>query len=771
MKLVSTPALSWFIALISFCHHQRECNSSMEMRKTKKNLVILSLLPYPDTGIFQPSWDEGPTLTLAAELAIEHINANPNILPNFNLTIVQADSGCNIKSKAYLALIRDNLMSGEPVVGMIGPGCSVSASIIGELSGKDQLSLVNVHIAGSLLLANRNKYPFSFGTLDSTEVFVETLIELIKRNKWNHVSALYDESRLYYYSTIQVMENQTKDNPDSNYFYSAVYNTYIPLNIIQNNYKVILLFVGPDFLSKILCLAWKYRMVYPVYQFVIVSRVVEEIKAVNFTYNNELVTCNSVNIHQMITNMLIIHYQLKPFNVSMATDSGLCYEEFIETYHHAVLNSSLNPRKEWENYTSIEPSFWASSYFDAVWSLALALNNSMDSVNLSAYRFGHLSDAEILRKKLLELNYMGVSGHITFDNTTGYVQRNVEIYQISPLGEMREIGYYSRINESIYLTDTARFINGEFNHLVRILTAPKSLAAIMLALTIIGLLLVLLLQILTIIYRTSKSIKASSPKLTQFAFIGCYTLGLGSILNACVETFTDQIAHSTICMLWHVINIASAIGTTLIFGTVCMRTWRLYRIFVHYKNPGRFLSEKILIVLVIMMVGINIIISIAWSLNDPFVPLSKLHKRSYEEVKTNNVTTNIRIVDEMIYSCQQERNFLLWCFSLMFFNVILVGGTVILAFLTRNIPHKDFKTRGIMSLSYILTGILGLGFALYTVLLLQLNTHATTLRLVTAGILFNIYIYLSCVLLFLPPLYPQFKLRITKMLPYIHITK
>jgi len=127
---------------------------------SKPTLYLLSMLPYPDARPrFQPSWDEGPTLILAEQLAVEQANRREDILEGYNVELIKADSGCNINSKALMAFVSNVLHSGRNVTGIVGPGCSTSATTVSLLNGRDSIPLVNVHIAGSHLLTNRAEYP------------------------------------------------------------------------------------------------------------------------------------------------------------------------------------------------------------------------------------------------------------------------------------------------------------------------------------------------------------------------------------------------------------------------------------------------------------------------------------------------------------------------------------------------------------------------------------------------------------------------------------
>jgi len=69
-------------------------------------LYLVSLLPYPDTRpTLQPSWEEGPALMPAAELAVELINNRSDILSDYNIEMIAGDSGCDVTTKAVTAFV------------------------------------------------------------------------------------------------------------------------------------------------------------------------------------------------------------------------------------------------------------------------------------------------------------------------------------------------------------------------------------------------------------------------------------------------------------------------------------------------------------------------------------------------------------------------------------------------------------------------------------------------------------------------------------------
>ena len=725
-------------------------------KSNNSTIYILSLLPYPDPegrAALQPSWDEGPTLYLSEQLAVELINKNDALLCGYTLELLQGDSGCNIRSKANQAFFESVLYS-EPArspLGIVGPGCSNSALTISALTGRRELSILTIHIAGSLLLTNRTTYNYSFGTLDSTEVFVQAALALMRQNNWKPVGVLYDESRLYYASTVRRFEEELR-SANLSYISWAVYDTFIPLDVlVQDNIRVIFMFVGPDFLSRIFCLAHHLEILYPIYQFVIISRVTDEIQPLSFKYVNETLTCTESDIATVINGSLIIHYQLE--SDESTTDIGLSHEEFLKIYKERISEYNKN------SLSQIQTSFWAASFFDAVWSMALALNSSTNLINSAGHVYGS-ELADILKANLLEQDFKGLSGRIMYNHSSGYVIRNVNVYQIDSNRQMNLIAYYAKLNDTIVLTSTnGKFISATFRTESTIVAVSLTIGGIFLSVVVLSFIVTLTLHILTIIYHNQKSVKASSTKLSHIAFFGCYSLAFAGFINFIVECLSGIISASAECHLFHVLNAVSMIGGTLLFGPICARTWRLYRIYVHFKNPGRFISDWFLLSIVLVLSTLNLVVMILSATIEPFRPENTTDPYFHKVLDSEGVTQEIILMKRITVECFQDSYFI-WFGLSSLFPVSLMVFSFWLAVFTRSIPHKDFQTQSIMLLVYLLSGFLTTGLLLYFVIDINI------LQFVALNVILSLSVLFSCLLLFLPPLYPI--LKIHKQIKSLH---
>ena len=738
-----------------------EADNSSNVHSRVSTLYLLSLLPYPDSRpTLQPSWDEGPTLVLAAQLAVELINNRSDILTDYNIELIAGDSGCDAATKTITAFVNHVLHSGKQIVGIVGPGCSASALTLSPLNARDPLSLVNVHIAGSLNLFNRTKYPNSFGTLDSTQVFVKTSLALMEKNNWTRVAAFYDESRPFYYSTLLTIQDKIAPiNVNSNknssvlLFASAVYSSHVPFDALkQEKMRIIFLLVGPDLLGKILCLAYQKGMMYPDYQWIVVSRTLEEATpAVNFSYAGKLYSCTREELYTTLHGSLIMHYRLSPINQSMVTDSGLTYKEFIQQYNKRVYSYNKYHPKD-----TIAPSVWAASYFDAVWSLALALNNSIDILygmgkRLSDYHYGQHTVTEIIRNRFLELDFEGASGKISYNWESGYVLRIVDIYQINN-GSITLAAYFN----GSQVIGVANFIDDTFPNGRNFISVPKALWIGFLCLAGFILLLLVVTHILTIAYRKQPSVKASSPKLTHIVFIGCYLL-IAALVSFIVKW--GYIQDEVYCKLVATVHFCSLLGYTCIFSTVFGKVWRIYRIFVHFHNPGKLISDWVLMTFVFLSVAMEFVPIVTWNVinrnsSEPII---------YREFPSEQNDT----ITDIVVRCAsfQGSNYYIWIAVLLTYNGIIMFASCMLAILTHcyGIPQHDFKEKHVIILVYALSVTLPLGLALFYIL--PVNPENVLAEFFVMCVLLTTAVSLNFLCLVFPPVFKVLKnkLQSTKL--------
>ena len=121
---------------------------------------------------------------------------------------------------------------------------------------------------------------------------------------------------------------------------------------------------------------------------------------------------------------------------------------------------------------------------------------------------------------------------------------------------------------------------------------------------------------LTLIYWKQKHIKASDPRLSQYIFAGCYLICLGVNLLITWNTYPAYIEQfEGFC---HIFTYSVFLGYCLVSSTICARTWRFYRIFTHFDNPGPFVSNCALNIFIITSTSLMAVLLIIWTVAYPY---------------------------------------------------------------------------------------------------------------------------------------------------------
>ena len=724
-----------------------ECEENQTLR-------LLTSLPFPNPlPQFDPSWAEGPNILPAMLLAEEQINNRTDFLPCHKLELIVVDGGCDIVATTAVNTTI-GLFNGTGVVGMIGPGCSTSSLQAAHMMNQPEIELVQLHGGGSYLLENRTLFPNSIGILGSTQAFVNLSLVLIKKTGWRNIAILYESNRVYYRSTRELFVKSLKETNVNVLFDSTIYPSFYPLDGIRSSLaRIVFVFAAPSHSMKIMCLAYHMGMFYPAYQWIIISHRREDFcnaqtcllpdnETYSFRYNNEDYHCLLKEmLHVSLNKAFLMSYQLETSDTNEVKPNvgNISFCKFLNLY---------------ENSTDTTQTYWAYYFYDAVWAWARVLhrlivkdseffNNYQQKcfTRSSCFQYGNKAMANSTLEEFYasDFAFEGMSGPISFNRSTGYNDRPVYLYQLVSGEEM-----YVPLNSSTMLDA----ISDTFRSVALVNPGLISFFAVLLFLLFI---VTLFLHVLTVLYRDSKFVKASSPNLTHFAFTGAYLLVFGCMLFLFLNVkehpgdVSGPICHTV--WVWFF-----PIGFTLVIGTATVRTWRLYRIFVHYLDPGRFISNPALITMLVAMVTVDIVVAVIWTAVDPRQLM--MVSRAVEIGSARGLVIN-RI-------CRSEKQESAWLVVVMSYKVAELTALVTLTLLTRHIPNNTFSfvNSPLRAFSYSFSAVFGIGFALYYCFLyFQKSTHANikyTILYFTLITLMVLYI----LLMFIPPLVPIIQTKI-----------
>ena len=708
------------------------CSSGGTPNATTRKLYLLTLLPYPNPNpLFSPSWEEGPNIVPALDLAARHVNQREGILDGYELELIHKDGGCDLLTTTLPNLVRGLFTTNNSVVGLIGPGCSSSAlAVLSTISTQNRTSLIAVHGAGSSFI-KREAFPNSFGIFSLNFQHINAMFELIKLSGWRNIALITDSTEGSLLNRV-LKQQFLRTFPDGSILFSAVfYDFHIPLEALQGSRaRVVITAVNRDLSRRIMCLALRSGMLYPDYQWVFIGHAFEDFTAgtIAFNYNGEVYNCSTEEIAtKALDGSFVVNFKITPFKEDEPTFSGLSHREYLEQYSTSVVEHNSNSEND-----PVTVSIWATYFYDAVWTWAIVLDNvtKSNTFQIEDYQLDQPNTALIAQFE--QIDFQGVSGRINFDSNTGSVERSTDFFQVFN-GTAEYVAYYNA-GVIVTLSDHFEFIPDSFPIEAR--RIHPSVAVVMLLPLLVQTVIIIATQIAVIVHRNAKPIKAASSNITHIAYIGVYFFVAGYVLSTVDHTLglTDSVA--VLCQtVWAFLY---PFGFTLAFGTAIVKTWRLYRLFIHVFNPGRkFISKRALNFIVCLLLSVNIVIAIVWTATDPFFTIL---------IFTTDTSDNARSTLRRVCDCNY---YFAWFAMQWGYLFLLLAILLTFVCLTRNIKRKSFKTVTLQVLVYGTIGVFAVFAPLYYFgVFLRLSFDITYSML---GIMVNaiVALYLSCV--FLPP--------------------
>ncbi|XP_064406970.1 gamma-aminobutyric acid type B receptor subunit 1-like [Halichondria panicea] len=742
----------------------------------KPILYFLVMGPYPrtpeDPGN-QPSWRGGPAVIPGALLAAEHINCDSRILPDYHIKVIISDGGCNLTNIRALVNITTNIflnqsnVSDGNVVGIIGGACSESTILVAELVARDSLSLVQIAPSATspIFVQNQRDYSNTIRLTVNALLFVNVFKEIIVKNGYSDVAILYDSDRSYHISVANDFQTALGDvgiKAKS----EAVSTTRLmePLKELRNENRLIFVFAGRGISLKILCLAYNLDMVFPNYQIIFINR-----RMNNFIHNYTLINdpdtgkniynCSIDDMKAALPTATLFEPRVTRADQDTKTFSNYTYNEIECQY-----NKTLEDHKHFLCLPKVTDTEYQNAYYDSTWALAMSLHNAQPEVNLTGYKYGQPSNTKVILSKFFDLSFEGAFGKVQFNNRT-YDTEDVAIVNIfqqrnftgdSDNITSQVVAFYNSETKITTTEDTAIFINSSVfeKEEPKLMLPPKELGWTVIAFVIVIVIVIVVLHCLNGTVSDLKHVKATSPQLNHLIFSGCYLMLIGVLAYTYVSVFFDD--GDELNRLWFSVacNIqawVSNLAFSLIFGTICMKTLRIYRIFNHFSSsPIKGAGDSALIGFVVFLVLLDAAFLLTWAAIDPLHLF--VQGTSSKVVMCNS--TDIRP----------------WIITLLLIKGILMICVLFLSIKTRKINKREFKqTKAINTFLYIQIFTLALGITPYAIINASQTVDLNSI--IAAYVLYcGAYILATifCVIfIFIPPIYPHVRRKWAAWTSYV----
>ena len=696
------------LTTLILCLRLSQSGHSSEAGHEYRNCTVLQLLnvqPYPDDGIFA-GFDRGLDLIPAAHLAAQEINNRSDILAGFELQIVDIDSeacGRGTITKGLVNFYRE-LVRQDPtrcIVGVMGFVCSSVTNVLAPIIGHQKIGYVT--LANSVSPAHRNnvEYPNLFHTISSSSVHNKAIISLMQSFNWRRIGIIYDPVATIYRTTatdfIQRIHNLTEAKltvsiPIIN-SHNAISRAF---NIIKTEEARITYWQGNDDQNALcLCEAYHRQFLYPGYVYIL---------RYNPTIVDNLLNaetgCNTEEILRAMEGVLMLDYRLKVDDDTVLV-SGWKYSDFRRRYadeleeYAKITNNSLKVR------------IYGNSFYDQVWTFALALNKSLPSIHLrnlsfSTYTFGNIRPiSSVIKHELMKLSFQGASGLIEFSDNQAPTY--VNIFQIQK-GNLKVIGVYDPYSHNVTLTEAAPHVSDvppdTFDTVYQLLPPWLGICLLISQGLLFGLITTNL--ILTVKWRNEKEIKATSPLLSLLMMIGCYSLCITPVFLIAHRMFVlnNMAMVKSLCY----INTWTSMGTDLILAVLFLKLLRLCHIFRTLGKTSRYWSDQYLFIYSLAIcAGKTVLVILLNSTNSIHVDDHKQYVNTPDQLPHYVATVTCNTITSAA-----------WLGAAGLYSGILLSLVMTLAVATRHIDKDNFKdTKKVNAFIFLVVIVIVNNFSLY----------------------------------------------------------
>ena len=697
--------------MLLFLFHLSKCNKYDTTSQDSRSgivsecptLSLLNIMPYPlspeeSATLRQRVWDVAYELIPAGHIATEQINNCSKILSGHELKVIDIDSeacGISIISKGITNVYRELVNPNRTcIVGVIGLICSAVTGAISPIISHPNIGEY-VHIAASAAPAHREstgKVPGLFHIIESSSAFNEATLSLMHTYNWQRITSVHSDSAFYFRSTATDFKERISSK--------AEYELVTPIPIVGRSHNMQIIeklrekgarisywSVTHDEAASLLCMAYQRNYTWPGYIYIIQQQTLGRILPVE-------TSCTKQEILTAMEGVFILDYRVYVENDTELV-SGMNYSEFQRLYSDRLKNLASITNE------SLQKNVYANTLHDQVWAFALAINNSLMSINsqnlsLKDYGLGKRMStlSNILENELKQVTFQGASGWIDFSENQGS-PTHVNIFQIQK-GVSKLIGVYDPYSHNITLTEAAPHVSDipkdTFGTVYQLL--PPWLGACVLMTQIVLFCLITINLVLIIRWKKEKEVKAISPLLSILMMIGCYFLCAAPLFMTTYRTLVidNMILVTSLChfKIW-----ASSIGTELIFSTLFLKLLRIYHIF-HDKQMtemSKYWEDKYLFFYALLICTGKILLLILWN--------------SITPICSNNYLEYIPVGSGLPYyrATTHCNTSVLWSTVSLLYSGVLLFMVVVLAIETRHIrndPYKDTKKVNVFIFSVVI---------------------------------------------------------------------
>ena len=623
---------------------------------------------------------------------------------------------------------------------MLGPACDQPTTALADLVRRYSIVQVS-HAAQTPAISQLELYPYTFRTMPAYSTYHHSIYAVMKFFDWLFINVVHNELPIYTLA-LEGLGRLISTTPDGK-LQQSIGMTSLPDIALEEVGRIFVVLVPEYAAPDVMCTAYQRGLTGSDYQWILPGDFTKD------WWRNGRVNCSLEEMRQAVESSLLITHSFQTLpDVPTGTTSRLTLGEFWNEFKARVERTGLQ-------FQGDKVSRVTTTY-DAVWSLALALNASIptfrdNNLNLSKYSQISAEFTDIVTRAMEQTNFTGVSGEIEFTHQEhGIAYPTTHVTQMQD-SQMVPIGVYNSredvLNMSFFGNELMWQGKGPPRDRPEELLQSVDLWIVVITLLAasVGKVFAVVLLVINCVYRKHKVIKASSPYINLLIAIGCLH-GFTSVVFITFDAYFNFQA-STFDAVCNMTPWLISIGFTLAFGALFAKEWRLYLIFRNPWNQRRPLKDYHLIAIILAILAFNVTVLVIFEVVSPLELITVIHDDGNGFTVDKHQLCSTSDYDKFVT--------LIAVMSAPKGLVLLFG--VFLAWRNSKIKSKffnDAKFIGIAVYGVIITCGVGVPISFITMFLFEED-----LSYVSSTLTINICSYLILITVFVPKIFLLYRYR------------
>ncbi|KAL5473442.1 hypothetical protein EMCRGX_G027927 [Ephydatia muelleri] len=560
------------------------------------------------------------------DLTLELLNNDSRLLPGYFLNASIADPRCS-GTDATRGLFEQIIQPPTKIM-IVGADCSVSSAPIATLAPYWNLVQISP-LSTSPQLEDNVTYPTFLRTVASDSNIVMGITSLMLHFGWSRMAVLVQQEAIFttVLSRLRGTLETLKLKPALEFTFATGENTKnIVHSLSQSSGRIVFVNTYSTHAAEILCQSyhlgltprngylWIYFAWYPSGWWVLPR-------------GYSPLSCSAAEIQDMLQYSIYINYQpyVPTSELYLATDiQGLTRAQFDQMFQERLTKIHATG-------TSLQDQ--VPYIVDAIWAAGLGLNATLgQDIALENFTYDSDNTSALIYQNTKNLRFRGMTGIVSFDangGRTGMVR--CFQYRSNGMGGISEghlIGVVPSSGSVLFENE----LSDIFPYGVPIdkeeVYISHALFVVYTAISSLGILFAVGILIFNLVFAKTRVVKLSSPYLNVMIIVGAILFYIDVILFGVDGGVTSSAIASSLCMarIW-----VASLAFTLVFGTVFVKTWRIYYIFSNARKQRKTYKKLIKDGFLFALLGCVLLVDVIFLIIVTAVPSARLEISNQEQ--------------------------------------------------------------------------------------------------------------------------------------------